>query len=179
MIRRICGCGVARSGVEERVSAQLDVGFGVEIVLIGFPACEEIDLPLDLFLGRQRPVAGIHHETAVSEGRPVMDLHFRQKFLSRAFFHQLPDGLRGIVQTGGRSRANFGPFRTNADFVGFSGVRPRPVIRARKGVDTTGPLEHDAWCGNLPAHHWERRSGAFCQSRRQFIGCEPVFSQGA
>ena len=59
------------------IALHLNAGFRIKKVLVVLPSGEEIDLPSDLFLGGEGPVAHVHHRSAVSEGGPIVNFNFR------------------------------------------------------------------------------------------------------
>src|SRR5215472_15028216 len=85
--------------VEDRVAFYLDTRFGVEIILIGLPLSQKIDLFLDLIFGGQRSVAHVDQDAAVRKGRPIADFDFRKRRFGARSFGQLPQSLNTTKQT--------------------------------------------------------------------------------
>jgi len=86
------------AGIEQRITVELDASFAVKVVLIGFPAREEIQLALDLVFRGKLPVTHVDHGSAVGERRPIADLDFRQDRVALAAFDQLSQRLHRIEQ---------------------------------------------------------------------------------
>src|SRR5437764_2615855 len=59
--------------IQQRIAVEFNRAFAVDVILIRFPAGEEVELPLDFVLGGQRPVAHVDHSAPVSKARPVAD----------------------------------------------------------------------------------------------------------
>ena len=108
------------TGIHQRVALELDAAFGVEEILIGLPAGQEVELPLDFFFRRQAPFTQVHHDGAVSVQGPVMNLRFRKRrFPSCAFYH-LAQSLDSVKQACGRAGTDFAPLRGNAQRIGLA-----------------------------------------------------------
>ena len=91
---------VARVGIDQLVALELDAGFGIEVVLVGLEAGQQIELPLDLGDTQQLAVAEVHHEAAISERGPVANRRCRQHGLWPRAFHYLQESLDTVEEAG-------------------------------------------------------------------------------
>ena len=139
--------------IHQRIAPDLGVGFGIEVVLVPLPARQKIELPLDLFLGKQRAVIGVHHEAAIGEGWPVGDLHLGKESLPAGTFDQLVQCLGAVEQARGRLRTHLGPFRCHLECVGLARLGASTLVASRQGRSIAGSGEYDGPAGARVFHY--------------------------
>ena len=98
--------GKATLGIQQGKPVEGDARLVIEVVLVGLPARQKVELALDLLLRGQRTVAHVHHDSAISQRRPVVDIHLGQRRLGGAPFDQLIERLDPVEQASGRLGAN-------------------------------------------------------------------------